>query len=353
MNQVKAFPLNRRSFMRNGLLAGGAAIASADLLNTTAIRAQTPNKPTDGDIAILRFLAAAELIEADLWQQYNELGGVNNNGITNSYINAFKNLDDDGPKYITGNTNDEISHAAFLNAYIESKGGDPVDFDSFRTLQGSMATGAQNIGRLTNLGHLNVDTSWYTRYRSTKNPDFGDTFPQALTITNRQSIPLTDADFNDPKHIQVIADIAAFHFGTIEQAGSSLYSALSQKVTSPEVLEITIGILGSEVAHYLEWVDFAGSAVEKASISDGGTTIPDFEGNENLDPDTIFPVACEFINKKLPHCAVVRPLSTQFGGAQAATQGLIAMNLFQGQPKRFTNQLMKLAVAADAATRSI
>lgn len=355
MNSVSTKPFNRRSFVRGSLVAGGATMVGAGLFGTPAARAQqteASSKPTDGDIAVLRFLAAAELIEADLWQQYNELGGVNNDGTTNSYIAAFKNLDDDGPKYITGNTNDEISHAQFLNAYIESKGGEPVDLDSFRMLQGSKALGAQNIGRLTNLSDLTVDTSWYTRYRSTQNIDFGATFPQALTITNRQAIPLTDADFNNPTHIQVIADIAAFHFGTIEAAGSSLYSVMSQKVTSPEVLEITIGILGSEVAHYLEWADFAGSAVEKPSVSDGGTTIPSFEGNDTLDPDEIFPVPCQFINKNLPLCAVVRPLTQQFGGAQAAAKGLIASNLFKGQPQRFFNRLMRLAQAADAAQRS-
>ncbi len=93
-------------------------------------------------------------------------------------------LDSDGPQYITSNTLDEMSHAVFLNAYLESKGAEPVNLDALRTLQGSKATGAQNIGRLTNLMHLNVDTSWFIRYRSTTNPDLGATFPQAVTITN-------------------------------------------------------------------------------------------------------------------------------------------------------------------------
>src|SRR5208282_1181586 len=176
----------------------------------------------------------------------------------NSYQAAFLNLDGDGAQYITSNTLDEVSHAAFLNAYLESKGAEPTDLDAFRNLQGSQATGAQDIGRLTNLMHLNVDTSWFIRYRSATNPDLGATFPQAVNITNRTAIPRTDADFEGVNHIQVIANTAAFHFGTIEQGGSSLYPALGQKASSLEVLKIIFGIGADEVAHFLEWVDFAG-----------------------------------------------------------------------------------------------
>jgi hypothetical protein len=57
-------------------------------------------------------------------------------------------------------------------------------------------------------------------------------FPQAITISNRTAIPRTNADFSNPKLIQVIANAAAFHFGYIEQGGSSLYAALSQKVST-------------------------------------------------------------------------------------------------------------------------
>jgi len=247
--------VGRRSFLKRGILAGGAAIGAGMLNGSTKSLGQSSSggSLTKGDIAILRFVAAAELLETDLWQQYAELGGITN-GPMNTYQAAFQNLDPDGLQYITSNTNDELSHAQFLNAYLESKGAEPVDLDRFRTLQGSRATGAQNIGRLTNLMNLNVDTSWFIRYRSTTNPDLGATFPQAITITNRTSIPITDADFNNANHIQVIANTAAFHFGTIEQGGSSLYASLSRKVTSEEVLEITLGIGADEVAHFLEWV---------------------------------------------------------------------------------------------------
>src|SRR5271165_6332856 len=215
-------PVNRRSMLKGGLLAGGAALGAGLLGKGTSAFGQSGDPGLNkGDIAILRFLAAAELIESDLWTQYAELGGIGSNlpievdpnQSLNPYQLAFSNLDGDGPQYITSNTLDEVSHATFLNGYLESKGADPVNLDEFRTLQGSTATGADNIGRLTCLQHLNVDTSWFIRYRSKTNPDFGATFPQAVTITNRTAIPRTDADFDGAHHIQVIANTAAFHFG--------------------------------------------------------------------------------------------------------------------------------------------
>ena len=320
---------------------------------------------TGGDVAILRFLAAAELIESDLWTQYAELGGltsgqpieVDPNQTLNGYQAALSNLDCDGPQYITSNTIDEVSHADFLNGYLESKGADPVNFDEFRTLQGSQATGAQDIGRLTNLMHLNVDTSWFIRYRSTTNPDFGATFPQAITINNRTAIPITNADFGDANHIQVIANTAAFHFGYIEQGGSSLYAALSQKVSSLEVLKITLGIGGDEIAHFLEWVDFAGNGVQPpvAPVSDQGLIFPNFFSplNPLIQPSLIFPVPCEFISTNLPHCAVIRPSDDKFGGAVATIASFTADGLFVGQHPKFFQVVNQLAEEADAATRQL
>ncbi len=179
--------VNRRSFLKilKGAITAGTLTAGAGLLSHgLAAFGQEPNassKPTNGDIAILRFLAAAELIESDLWQQYAELGGVTQ-GTQNNYQLALQYLDGDGSQYISSNTLDEVSHAAFLNAYLESKGADPVNLDKFRTLQGSKAGPRASSGRLTNLMHLNVDTSWYIRYRSATNPDFGTTYPQAIPL---------------------------------------------------------------------------------------------------------------------------------------------------------------------------
>ena len=364
-------PVNRRSLLKSGMLAGGAAVVGAGTGlfsgGKSAFGQDSGRGLTKGDVAILRFLAAAELIESDLWTQYAELGGIGNNPPIevdpnqqlNSYQAALSNLDGDGPQYITSNTIDEISHATFLNGYLESKGADPVDFSEFETLQGSTATGAENIGRLTNLQHLNVDTSWFVRYRSATNPDFGATFPQAINITNRTAIPITNADFDNPNHIQVIANTAAFHFGYIEQGGSSLYQALSQKVSSLEVLKITLGIGGDEVAHFLEWVDFAGNGVQApvAPVTDGGLTFPDFFANPPLQPPSlvqpslIFPVPCEFISPNLPHCAVIRPSDDRFGGAVATIASFTQDGLFFGQSKKFLQVLQQLAEEADSAHR--
>lgn len=240
----------RRSLLKGLAIAGG--VVSAATMRPSISKATQSQPPTPGDIAVLSLLAAAELIEADLWQQYAELGGVTI-GTQNPYQLALQNLDPDGSQYITSNTTDEQSHATFLNAYLASIGAEPVNLDKFRTLQGSQATGAAGIGRLTNLMQLKVDTSWYTRYRSSTSPDFGATFPQALPALfagRFTAIPQTDADFSNGAHIQAIANTAAFHFGAIEQAGSSLYAAMSQRVTGAEVLEITLGIGGDETCHY-------------------------------------------------------------------------------------------------------
>src|ERR1700723_631306 len=267
--------------MKSGLLAGGAAAVGAGLLtNGTSARAQERGRLNEGDTAILRFLAAAELIESDLWTQYAELGGIGNNQPIeinpnpnpplNNYQIALSTLDTDGPQYIASNTADEVSHANFLNAYLESRGAEPVNLSEFQTLPGSTAFGSTGILRLTNLMNLNVDTSWFVRYRSATNPDLGASFPQAVTLNGVTAIPRSDADyegksnrnFRGNDHIQAIANVAAFHFGQIEQGGTSLYAAMSQKVTSPEVLRITLGIGGSEIAHFLEWGAFAGNGVQ-------------------------------------------------------------------------------------------
>jgi Ferritin-like domain len=314
---------------------------------------------TSGDTAILKFLAAAEIIETDLWQQYAELGGVTS-GAPNPYQLAFQQLDGDGPQYITSNTLDEASHAAFLNAYLVLKGHQPVNLDQFRTLPSSGATGAKQIGRLTNLTKLSVDTSWYTRYRSKTNPDFGAKFPQAIPALAKgpfTAIPITDADFGPPDHIQAIANTAAFHFGMIEQGGSSLYATLAQKVSSAEVLRIVLSIGGDEVAHFLEWVDFAGNGVQDpiAPFTDptNGLTFPDFNatGNPLLQTNLIFPVPCQFIHSSLPACAVIRPTADGRIDAVGAVTGFIKSNLFAGQPPAFKNMLFEMANAADEAQR--
>ncbi|HTC35791.1 MAG TPA: hypothetical protein VK724_20615 [Bryobacteraceae bacterium] len=353
--------------MKKGL-AAGAAITGAGLLATKAASAQTiVSTPTAGDIAILNFLAAAELIETDLWQQYAELGGLTPGQLPvetapftpmNNYQAALMNLDPDGPQYISSNTLDELSHATFLNAYLQSKGAPPVNLDPFRTLPSSQAAGAQNIGRLTNLMNLTVDTSWFTRYRSSANPEFGATFPQAITLSNVPGIPRTNADYS-LSNIQAIANIAAFHFGFIEQGGSSLYATLAQKVSSLEVLKILLGIGADEVCHFLEWVDFAGNSVQPTlaplAAGNGLPAFPNFDATDDpsIQTNLIFPVPCEFISPNLPKCAVIRPSSPGQIDAVGAVNALIADGLFIGQSPTFINLLFEMANAADAAQRVI
>jgi hypothetical protein len=358
---------NRRSFLKRSMIAG-AATAGAGVMarSAPAFGADSSSSPvTKGDIAILRFLAAAELIESDLWTQYAELGGLTPGQLPvetapftpmNNYQAALMNLDPDGPQYISSNANDEISHAAFLNSYLISQGAQPVDFDAFRTLPSSQADGAQQIGRLTNLMNLTVDTSWYTRYRSSENPDFGATFPQAIELANVTGIPRNNGDFGPKHHVQAIANTAAFHFGTIEQGGSTLYSAMAQKARNVEVLRIVVSIGGDEVAHFLEWVDFSGNGVQPpvAPFTDpiSGLTFPNFDAtvNPSIQTNLIFPVPCEFISPKLPRCAVIRPTNPK-GIAMGVVSFLTAMNLFEGQSPEFFSVLKALATAADAAQR--
>lgn len=359
--------VNRRSFLKGGAVAGAATVGAGLLASRMpAFAAETNSSAiSKGDIAILRFLAAVELIETDLWQQYAELGGLTPGQLPvetapfkpmNSYQAAFMNLDSDGPQYISSNTNDELTHAEFLNAYLISKGAEPVDLDAFRTLPSSQAKGAQQIGRLTNLMNLTVDTSWFTRYRSAANPDFGASFPQAINLLNVTAIPQTNDDFAPKNHIQAIANTAAFHFGTIEQGGSTLYSAMAQKANNVEVLRIVVSIGGDEVAHFLEWVDFAGNGVQPpvAPFTDpvSGLTFPNFDAtvDPSIQTNLIFPVPCEFISPSLPHCAVIRPTNPK-GIAMGVVNFLTAMNLFAGQSPAFFKALNVLAQPADAAQR--
>ena len=163
-----------------------------------------------------------------------------------AYTQALVVLDEDMGQYIHDNADDEQSHADFINAYLEAHGEDSINLDGFRTLPSSQATGAEQIGRLTNLMQLTVDTSYWTRYRSDfQNPDLGDTLPQAvpdLTVGEHPAIPRSNDDLSPPDHLQAIANTAAFHFGFIEQGGTSLYAGLAQRVTDPEVLRILLSI---------------------------------------------------------------------------------------------------------------
>jgi hypothetical protein len=354
---LKSF-LSRRSFLGKSLAVGAGTIGAGLLANAPTARAS--GGLTRGDADILRFLAAAELIEADLWQQYNELGGIQDSEVPGgtgspAYTAALQVLDGDMNQYIHDNTDDEITHAAFLNAYLASKGGEPVNLDQFRTLPSSQATGAQQIGRLTNLMQLTVDTSWWTRYRSdNKNPDFGDTFPQAiagLAAGQFPAIPRTDADLTPPDHLQAIANTAGFHFGFIEQGGTSLYPSLAQRVTHDEALRIVLSIGPTEAMHFQTWHDKAGNAPPLTDPTNG-LVFPDLNsppfGGEEFQTNLIMPEPTIFLSRTFPIVSIIRPTETT-GAAMAALNGLTADGLFIGQTPAFFALLTQLAQAADHA----
>jgi hypothetical protein len=368
---------NRRSFIKNGAVAGAAATVGAGILGSglTAL-GETSKKGkgvTKGDIAILQFLAAAEIIESDLWEQYTELGGVQDaeehgvNGGSPLYMAALQILDGDMPQYIHDNTDDEKSHMAFINSYLESIGADPVNLDQFANLPSSKATGAADVGRLTNLMNLTVDTGFWTRYRSsTHNPDLDPMFAfgQAEKIVNRTAIPRTDDDltgpaniapFNVPDHLKAIAFTAGFHFCVIEQGGSSLYPSLAQRVTNVDVLRILLSIGPTETSHFQTWHDKAGNVLTLTDVdpvTGSKVHFRELAGNtsESLEGNLIMPEPCPFLSRKFPPCSIIRPTKTE-GVAMGAIQGLINDGLFIGQSKAFFAAISKLAQAADAAQR--
>jgi hypothetical protein len=327
-----------------------------------AFAAQGSSSLTQGDMDILRFLSAAEILETDFWQQYNELGGVLDSEVPGGsgsapYTKALNTLDADMSQYIHDNTEDEFTHFTFINAYLVSKGADPVNLDKFRTLPSSKATGAQHIGRLTNLMQLTVDTSYWTKYRSrTKNPDFGDTFPPAvpgLLKGQFPAIPRNDSDLAPKNHIQAIANTAGFHFAFIEQGGTSLYPSLAQRVTHPEVLRILLSIGPTETMHFQTWQDKAGNAPALTDPTNG-LTFPDLNaapfGGEDFQTNLIMPEPTFFLNRKFPPVSIIRPTETQ-GAATGAAHFLTNSGLFKGQSEAFHDVLFGLAAAADRACR--
>jgi hypothetical protein len=359
---------NRRAFLKKSRFAAGAATLSPGLfgneLHAFIIDVKSGGL-SHGDAAILRFLAAAEIIETGLWQQYNELGGIQDSevpGGTGSpqYTAALQVLDADMNQYIHDNTDDEISHFTFIDAYLVAKGADAVNLDQFRTLQGSTATGSSGKARLTKLMQLTVDTSWWTRYRSSaNNPDIDPnfTFAQAIPTLFQgkfPAIPRTDADLTPADHLQAIANTAGFHFAFIEQGGTSLYPSLAQRVTQTEVLRVLLSMGGTERAHFQTWHDKAGNAppLTHSTTSNPQLVFPDlnappFDGEE-FQTNLIMPEPCPFLSRKSPVCSIIRPTETQ-AAATAAANALTADGLFIGQSPQFFQMLQDLASDADKA----
>jgi hypothetical protein len=344
--------------LKNALVGAGTAGAARLFADDHSSRLNR------GDAALLRFAAAAEILETDFWAQYNELGGIQDAEVSAgtgnpTYTSKLLNLDADFSQYIHDNTDDEISHFTFLNAYLQSKGATPVNLDQFRTLPGSTATGSSGKPRLTNLTQLTLDTSWWTRYRSSaNNPDLDPNFvfPQAIPdLASGQfpAIPRTDNDLTPDTHIQAIANTAGFHMATIEQGGSSLYPSLAQRASSVEVLRILISIGPTETMHFQTWSDKAGNAPPLTDPTNG-LVFPDLNsapfGGETFQTNLIMPEPCPFLSRSLPPCSVIRPTETT-GIATGVVKFLTAMGLFMGQSNAFFTYLQELALAADAARR--
>src|SRR5438093_55659 len=369
-NQRRRFKrLRRRSFLKGIGVAGAASVGAGLLAQTSSAFAQEgpeehSGRLTRGDAALLRFAAAAEILETDFWVQYNELGGIPDSEVPGGsgnapYTAALAVLDEDMAQYIHDDTDDEFTHQNFLNAYLASKGASTVNLEPFRTLPGSTATGSSGKLRLTNLTQLTLDTSWWTRYRSsTKNPDLGDTFPQAvptLAVGQHTAIPRTDNDLNDPNFLQAIANTAAFHFPTIEQGGNSLYPSMAQRATHVEVLRILISIGPTETMHFQTWSDKAGNAPPLTAVdpvTGVSVTFPDLNsppfGGELFQTNLIMPEPCPFLDTSLPIVSIIRPTNTD-GAAMGALTFLTNMGLFIGQSPAFFAYMTQLAQDADHA----
>ena len=360
--------ISRRSFLGKSLAVGAGTIGAGLLANVRADDRHHGHHLSRGDAALLRFPAALEILEADFWIQYNELGGVPDPEVPGGtgnplYTAALEVLDEDMAVYVHDNTDDEITHHTFLNAYLVSKGAAPANLDAFRTLMGSTATGVNTalIGhRLTNLTQLTIDNSWWTRYRDdSHNPDLdpNHVFPQVvptLAVNQHTAIPRTDADTTDSNFLQAIANTAAFHFPTIEQGGNSLYPSLALRANDEEVLRILLSIGPTETMHFQTWSDKAGNAPALTAVdpvTGVSVTFPDLSGGGELfQNNLIMPEPCPFLSRNLPIVSIIRPTKTE-GAAMGALQFLTAMGLFVGQSRAFFAYLTQLAQDADRARR--
>ena len=380
-------PISRRSFLGKSLAVGAGTVGAGFFINTRTARAS--GGLTAGDAAVLRFLAAAEILESDLWEQYWELGGLpfgesvetprgesapHFSGGNAAYTAALEILDGDMPQYISDNTDDEFSHQAFIRAYLVSKGASTADIDllagpMFRTIPGSTATGSSGKKRLTNLTQLTIDTSYWGRYRSdSNNPDLNPAakFAEAVPSLNNglhTAIPRTDADANNANLINAIAFTAGFHFAFIEQGGTSLYPSLAQRVKDLEVLRILLSIGPTETMHFQTWQDKAGNANTNPngppgnppftvfdSINNSSVTFFDlhFGQPQTLQANLIMPEPCPFLSKSFPKCSIIRPTETN-GAAMGTINAFTEDGLFRGQSQGFFDLINRLAEEADAA----
>ena len=366
-NSMKS-AVNRRGQMTCGTL--GASVATAGTLLSRIRKSafgQTMDYSDDaltkGDIAILKFLQTIELIESDLWQQYDELGGITK-GMQNSYQLALQDIDDSCSEYISRNSIDEIGHATFLSSYLESEEVAPVNLDKYRTLRGSRATDANDVGRLTNLMHLEIDKSRYIQNHTAEYTQLREAVPQVVGIVRRTTIPRTEEDFNEPALIQTIAHTAVFQFRYFEWGVSSLYTSFSRQVRRAKVLKIALGIGAHEIAHSLNWANFPPHSAKgpltrfdnsETSSKNRRPLLSDFNVpfvGLHLQTIPLIPLRSEFIGDNIPLWPVIWPLDDRFGGAVDTIMSFAEDGLFFGQSKGLLQELIATAEDADAALRS-
>ena len=334
---------NRRSFLKSGLKVAGAATLAPTLLSAKAI-AQTGVSnapPPPGDLAILKFLAAVEIVESDLWTQYSLLA-ANNPG----FNRGLTNLDPALVRYNHDILRDESSHALFINAALEAVGQPGTNLDAFRTLQMPQVDGSNRAGYLTNLTNLTVDTSWYTKLRSNANPDFGGAPVQLVELNGVPTIPPVNNLTTD--EYQGLAAAATLHSASIDEAGTSLYAHFLSKVSDIRAVNILACILPVEAIHF---TGFNKALENMPGLNVYGVTFPDLRGNPSY-AQGIFPTPCPFLIGGLPEVSVIRPVNTPNVGAVALVTKLVASGLFKGQSNAFFDSTMTLAEAADAAQRA-
>ena len=349
---------NRRRFIAGaGLTVLGAGSLSA------APAAFGKGNLSTGDAAILRFLAAAEILETDLWQQYNELCGIQDHEVPHgtgnkAFTEALSVLDSDMAQYVHDNTEDEFTHFTFINAYLQSRGAQPVNLDQFRTLPGSTAKGAANLKRITNLMELTVDTSWWTRYRSrTKNPDNGDTsrrrcrpWPRAAGRPSLAPTP-TSRTRSTSRRSPTRPD-------STSPRSSRAAPACTPRSLSESRTWMSCGscsaIGPTEAMHFQTWSDKAGNAPALRDPTNG-LVFPDLNkkpfGGEDFQTNLIMPEpTTSWLGRRFPAVSIVRPTETK-GIAMGVAKFLTDMGLFRGQSPAFFTAMTTLAKQADAAKR--
>jgi hypothetical protein len=149
----------------------------------------------------------------------------------------------------------------------------------------------------------------------------------------------------------------------MEYSGSSLYASFSQKVTRAEVLKITLGLGGNEIAHFLAWIDFVGNAIQGPPFKFDSAQSPTEYAGPTFRHRTVknhrprrqsnlsFPVPADLISSDLARSLTVCRLDDRFCGAVATIQSFSQNGLFVGQSPEFLRTLGQMAEAADDAVR--